>query len=123
MSARAVSFSPLDSELFGPLFTTDAMRSCFSDAAFVGSMLATEAALARSQRRLGLAPAALAPAIEAIRPENLDIAALGARTAIAGVPTIPFVQAVQARLPANLERSFHKGATTQDIIDTALVLR
>ena len=64
----------------------------------------------------------LAPAIEAIRPEDLDIAALGARTAIAGVPTIPFVQAVQARLSADLERSFHKGATTQDIIDTALVL-
>ena len=42
---------------------------------------------------------------------------------MAGVPTIPFVQAVQARLSAELERSFHKGATTQDIIDTALVLR
>ena len=39
------------------------------------------------------------------------------------MPTIPFVQAVQKRLPADLERSFHKGATTQDIIDTALVLR
>jgi 3-carboxy-cis,cis-muconate cycloisomerase len=118
-----MSFAPLDSELFGPLFATDAMRACFSDRAWVGSMLRVEAALARSEARLGLAPEALAPAIEAIRPEDLDIAALGVRTAIAGVPTIPFVQAVQARLPANLERSFHKGATTQDIIDTALVLR
>ena len=118
-----MSFSPLNSELFGPLFATDAMRACFSDTKWVGSMLAVEAALARSESQLGLAPAALAPAIEAIRPEELDIAALGVRAGVAGVPTIPFVQAVQARLPAELERSFHKGATTQDIIDTALVLR
>ena len=118
-----MSFSPLDSELLGPLFATDAMRACFSDTAWVGSMLAVEAALARSESQFGLAPAALAPAIEAVRPEDLDIAAIGVLAGVAGVPTIPFVQAVQARLPAELERSFHKGATTQDIIDTALVLR
>jgi 3-carboxy-cis,cis-muconate cycloisomerase len=86
-------------------------------------MLAVEAALARTQSRFGIAPQGLAPAIEAIRPIDLDIAALGVRAGVAGVPTIPFVQAVQARLSADLERSFHKGATTQDIIDTALVLR
>ena len=118
-----MSFSPLDSALFGPLFTTQAMRDCFSDAAWVGSMLSVESALARSQHQLGLVPEGLAPAIDAIRPADLDIPALGRRAAVAGVPTIPFVQAVQARLSAELERSFHKGATTQDIIDTALVLR
>ena len=118
-----MSFSPLDSELFGPLFATDAMRACFSDTAWVGSMLAVEAALARSESQFGLAPETLAAAIEAIRPEDLDIAAIGVRAGVAGVPTIPFVQAVQARLKPELERSFHKGATTQDIIDTALVLR
>ena len=118
-----MSFSPLDSELFGPLFATDAMRACFSDTAWIGSMLAVEAALARSESQFGLAPETLAPTIEAIRPEDLDIAAIGVRGGVAGVPTIPFVQAVQARLTPELERSFHKGATTQDIIDTALVLR
>jgi 3-carboxy-cis,cis-muconate cycloisomerase len=118
-----MSFSPLDSELFGPLFVTEPMRACFSDPAWIGSMLAVEAALARSESWLGLVPDALAPAIEAIRPQDLDIPVLGVRAGIAGVPTIPFVQAVQARLPSDLERSFHKGATTQDIIDTALVLR
>jgi 3-carboxy-cis,cis-muconate cycloisomerase len=113
-----MTFSALDSELLGPLFTAGAMRACFSDQARIGSMLAAEAALARTQHRFGLAPQALGSAIEAIRPEDLDITALGIRT-----PTIPFVQAVQARLSADLERAFHKGATTQDIIDTALILR
>jgi 3-carboxy-cis,cis-muconate cycloisomerase len=118
-----MTFSPLDSDVFGPLFATDAMRACFSDRALVGSMLAVEAALARSESWIRLAPEALALAIDAMRPEDLDIVSLGVRAGIAGVPTIPFVQAVQKRLPVDLEPSFHKGATTQDIIDTALVLR
>jgi 3-carboxy-cis,cis-muconate cycloisomerase len=72
---------------------------------------------------LGLAPRELAAAIEAISPDDLDIAALGRDTAIAGVPTIPFIKAVREKLPTELERAFHKGATTQDILDTALVLQ
>src|SRR3954451_11212637 len=118
-----MSFSALDSELVGPLFATEAMRAGFSDRARLAAMLRTEAALARAEARSGLAPEALAAAIEAIPAEDLDIAALGQGTALAGVPTIPFVKAVQARLPKELERSFHKGATTQDIVDTALVLQ
>ncbi len=118
-----MTFSALDSELVGPLFATDAMRACFADEARVGAMLAAEAALARAESALGLAPEPLAGAIEAIEPGSLDLAALGRKTALAGVPSIPFVKAVQARLPEALEKSFHRGATTQDILDTALVLR
>jgi 3-carboxy-cis,cis-muconate cycloisomerase len=86
-------------------------------------MLRMEAALARAQAGLGLVPDTLAPAIEAISPDDLDLEALGHGTALAGVPTIPFVKAVQARLPPALEPSLHKGATTQDVVDTALVLQ
>jgi 3-carboxy-cis,cis-muconate cycloisomerase len=118
-----MTFSALDSELLGPLFATDAMRGVFSDRARVAHMLRTEAALARAQAELGLAPQELAAAIAAISPDDLDIAALGRDTAIAGVPTIPFIKAVREKLRDELERAFHKGATTQDIIDTALVLQ
>ena len=118
-----MTFSALDSALLGPLFATAAMRAAFSDQARLAAMLEAEAALARVQARLGLVPDALAPAIEAVRADSLDAAALGAQTALSGVPTIPFVRAVQAWLPKELERSFHKGATTQDILDTALALQ
>ncbi len=118
-----MTFSALDSALLGPLFATAAMREAFSDQARLAAMLEAEAALARVQARLGLVPDTLAPAIEAIRADSLDATAIGAETALSGVPTIPFVRAVQARLPKELERSFHKGATTQDILDTALVLQ
>ena len=47
----------------------------------------------------------------------------GGKPPCPAVPTIPFVKAVQARLPPELERAFHKGATTQDVLDTALVLQ
>jgi 3-carboxy-cis,cis-muconate cycloisomerase len=118
-----MTFSALDSALLGPLFVTDDMRECFSDLARLRAMLAAEAALARAEARLGLVPEDLAAAIEAIPPGELDLAALGQGTVLSGVPTIPFVKAVQARLPPALERGFHKGATTQDILDTALVLQ
>ena len=118
-----MTFSPLDSLLLGPLFVTDAMRACFSDDARLAAMLAAEAALARAEASAGLAPAELAPALAGITPDRLDLAALGRQTAVSGVPTIPFVKAVQAMLPERLERAFHKGATTQDILDTALVLQ
>ncbi len=118
-----MTFSAVDSALLGPLFATVAMRDVFSDRARLATMLTAEAALARAQARLGLVPDALAPAIEAINADSFDLAALGERTALSGVPTIPFVRAVQARLPKDLERAFHKGASTQDILDTALVLQ
>ena len=118
-----MSFAALDSELVGPLFATGAMRDVFSDASRLRAMLAAEAALARAEARLGLVPAELAVAIEGIDSAALDVPELGRATALAGVPTIPFVKAVGAMLPPALEPAFHKGSTTQDILDTALVLQ
>src|SRR5215207_5157463 len=118
-----MSFSALDSALTGPLFATAEMRAVFSDRARLGAMLRVEAALARAEAGFDLAPEGWAAAIEAIAPGSLDLEKLGAETAVAGVPVIPFVKAVQARLPPELEAAFHKGATTQDVLDTALVLQ
>ena len=118
-----MAFSALDSALTGPLFATDAMRGCFSDLARLRAMLAAEAALARAEAEAGLVPHALATALDAITPTSLDAEAIGRQAAIAGVPTIPFVKQVGAKLPPELECALHKGATTQDILDTALVLQ
>lgn len=117
-----VTLSALDSDLVGPLFATDRMRACFSDEARVAAMLRAEAALARAEAALGLVPETLAPAIDGIAPASLDLPALGRQTAVSGVPSIPFIKAAQAQLPLELEKSFHKGATTQDVLDTGLVL-
>ncbi len=118
-----MTFSAIDSGLLGPLFATAAMRDVFADQARLAAMLEVVAALAQVQARFGLVPDALAPAIVAISADSLDVVALGEQTALAGVPSIPFVRAVQARLPEKLEQAFHKGATTQDILDTALAMQ
>ena len=118
-----MTFSALDSALTGPLFATEEMRAVFSDRARLSAMLRVEAALARAEARFGLAPEGLAAALEAIAPEALDLGRLGAETELAGVPVIPFVKTVQARLPNEIAAAFHRGATTQDILDTALVLQ
>ena len=114
-----MTFAALDSPLLGPLFTTPAMRDCFSAQAQLRAMLAVEAALARAEA--GLVPAALAPAIAALDPGSFDLHALGEATAVAGVATIPFLKALGAKLPD--PAGLHRGATTQDVVDTALALQ
>lgn len=100
--------------LDGWLFTTEAMQRCFGNATRLEAMLAVETALAIAQGRPDLA--------QAIQTTNPDPAAIGTKTATAGVPAIPFVEGVQAALPPSLEPFFHNGATSQDIMDTALAL-
>lgn len=118
-----MSLSALDSALLGPLFCTDAMRAVFADGARIAAMLRAESALARAEASVGLVPAGLADALDALPADALDPATLGRGTALSGVPVIPFVKAVQTALPPGFEAGFHKGATTQDIADTGLVLQ
>ena len=116
-------FAALDSALTGPLFATTEMHAVFSDRARLAAFIEAEAALAEAEARHGLVPSALAATIRKLNVDDFDIAAIGARTADAGVPTIPFVKAAEAMLPEKLRGSFHKGATSQDIVDTALALQ
>ncbi len=118
-----MTFSALDSALTGPLFATAGMASVFSDRARLAAMLKVEEALARAEAAHGLVPKGLAPAIRRLSPDDFDLAALGAETANAGVPSIPFVKALEAKLPERLRAHVHYGATSQDLLDTALVLQ
>jgi 3-carboxy-cis,cis-muconate cycloisomerase len=118
-----MTFSALDSALTGPLFATDAMRAVFSDSARIDAMLKVEVALARAEAAKGVVPKALAAALSRLTAADIDPGGLGAKTVDAGVPTIPFVKAVERKLPEKLRSDFHKGTTSQDILDTALVLQ
>lgn len=118
-----MAFSVLDSGLTGPLFAPSAMTERFSDTARLAAMLKTEWALAEAQQQQGLVPPTVAQAIAAITPAQFDLAALGQATALSGVPTIPFVSALRALVPKDCEAFVHKGATTQDILDTTLVVQ
>jgi 3-carboxy-cis,cis-muconate cycloisomerase len=118
----------LQSALFADMFGTAAMRDVFGDMAFVRSCVVVEAALARAQARLGIIPEAAAAAIskaaEAVLDNRaaLDLARLKRETETVGYPILPLVRqlAEQAR---EAGRYLHWGATTQDIMDSAVVLQ
>jgi 3-carboxy-cis,cis-muconate cycloisomerase len=118
-----MAFSALDSKVTGPLFSPAAMAAVFSDEARVAAMLRVEWALAEAQQRHGVIAQGLAEALAAIKPAQFDLEALGQATALSGVPTIPFVAALRALVPKDTEASLHKSATTQDILDSAMVLQ
>jgi 3-carboxy-cis,cis-muconate cycloisomerase len=119
-----MTVSPADGPVFGAVYGTDAMRAIMGERALLQRMLDTEAALARAQARLGLIPAEAAAAITAAaRVERLDMPALAAATRNTGFPVVGLVRQLSAAAGAEAGRWTHWGTTTQDIVDTALVLQ
>jgi 3-carboxy-cis,cis-muconate cycloisomerase len=86
-------------------------------------MLDFEAALARVQAAAGLIPADAAEAIAAAcRAEEFDLAALDAQAGLTGTPVVPLLDALRAVLPDEAAEHLHRGATSQDVVDTAAML-
>ena len=113
--------------LLDPLFATDAMRAVFSERARIQRMLDFAAALARAEARSGVIPAKAASAIQAeCRAEPFDLESLARDAASAGNLAIPLIKQLTERVrKADAEAAgyVHWGATSQDMIDTALVLQ
>jgi len=116
--------SLIDSTVFRDIFSTEAMRSVFSDENRVQKYLDFEAALARSQARLGIIPKEAAEEIcRHCRLAEIDFAKLKAQTERIGYPVLPLVQQLVALCRDGLGEWCHWGATTQDITDTATVMQ
>lgn len=119
-----MAVNPADGAVLGALYGTDAMRRAMGEDAFLQRMLDVEAALARAQARLGIIPADAAPAITAAADATrLDRAAMAAATRNTGYPVVALVRQLTALAGPEAGRWTHWGATTQDIMDTALVLQ
>jgi 3-carboxy-cis,cis-muconate cycloisomerase len=113
--------------LLGPLLRWDEVEETFSDRARVQGMLDFEAALARAEARSGVIPASAATAIEACCGMNrYDLAALAREATLAGNLAIPLVRQLTMLVreqDAEAARFVHWGATSQDTVDTGLVLQ
>ena len=119
-----MSVSPIDSSVYGGLFTTPAMRAAFADEARLQRMLEVEAALARAQAKLGLIPLQAAQEITARADvARFDLAEIGKATKLVGYPIVSLTKALSEACAGDAGRWVHWGATTQDIIDTGLVLQ
>ena len=103
---------------------TSAGDGIFTVAIHVEHMLRFEAALARAEARVGIIPNEAASAIaETCRVERFDVPALERDGRHAGTLAIPLVQQLIERVPREARPYVHWGATSQDAIDTALVLQ
>jgi 3-carboxy-cis,cis-muconate cycloisomerase len=118
----------LQSTVFGDLFGTAAMREAFGEPALFRNCAVVEAALARAQARLGIIPSDAAAAISQVAEavvggsQPLDFERLKRETATVGFPILPLVRQLAERA-GDAGRWLHWGATTQDIMDSAVVLQ
>jgi 3-carboxy-cis,cis-muconate cycloisomerase len=123
MTSFPSSTTVLDSILFRDAFGTPAMREVFSDASLIARYVEVEVALANAEARCGVIPAEAARDIAARADvASLDVEALRRETDIVGYPILPLVHQL-AKQCGEAGRYVHWGATTQDIMDTALVLQ
>ncbi|MFB9476487.1 3-carboxy-cis,cis-muconate cycloisomerase [Nonomuraea salmonea] len=113
------SADPADLGLLSPM---RGAAETTGDAAVLQAMLDAEAALTRAQAALGLAPAAAAEAVTAAcRADAFDLPDLVVRARSGGNPVIPLVADLR-RAAGPHSPYVHRGATSQDILDTALML-
>jgi 3-carboxy-cis,cis-muconate cycloisomerase len=112
------------SGLFDGTFARGGAAAAVSDAAWIRALLDVEAALARAAARLGLVSETAAATVgrACADPARLDLATVVARSADAGNPVPPLVRALQDAVGEDAARAVHVGATSQDILDTALVV-
>jgi 3-carboxy-cis,cis-muconate cycloisomerase len=123
MAAFPASTTVLDSLLFRDAFGTPEMREVFSDVRLISRYAEVEIALAKAEARCGVIPAEAAEEIaKRTDAAALDFDLLRRETDIVGYPILPLVHQMTKQC-GEAGRYVHWGATTQDIMDTAVVLQ
>ena len=105
-------------------FEDGAIAEIFSDARFIRTLLSVEAALAMAQASLDVIPTRAAEDIRAsAATAQIDLERVRIETERNGVPIIELVRQLREHVGGTASEWVHWGATTQDILDTALVLQ
>ncbi|HET9259400.1 MAG TPA: lyase family protein [Acidimicrobiia bacterium] len=113
-----------DDYFLAPGYTTSGMESIFSAEATVSSILEFEAALALALADAGIAAEEEATALAAACSEPVpDPSAILSSTWEKGTPLLDLRVEIAGRVDENSGRWFHHGATTQDAIDTGLMIQ
>src|SRR5579875_466986 len=110
-------------DLFAGLYARGEAAALVSGDAWLAAMLEVEAALARACAAAQLIPPQAAQRIaEACAPARFDLRTLAREAAQHATPVVPLVAALRAEVGPELARYVHLGATSQDILDTAMML-
>ncbi|MFJ7175511.1 3-carboxy-cis,cis-muconate cycloisomerase [Streptomyces massasporeus] len=114
---------PGDTGLLAPGWSGSPAASATGDDAFLRALLDAEAALTRAQAAAGLAPAEAATAVTGAADAGVfDVRSLAERARTGGNPVIPLVADLTKAVGDTHGPYVHRGATSQDIMDTAMML-
>jgi 3-carboxy-cis,cis-muconate cycloisomerase len=109
--------------LFQPIFVPSRVADVVSDRAWLAALLAAESALARAEARVGVIPVDAAETIAAsCEADRFDIAAIAEEARRVANPVEPLVRALVAEAGPEAGGWVHWGATSQDVLDTAMML-
>jgi 3-carboxy-cis,cis-muconate cycloisomerase len=109
--------------LLSGLFSHGPVAAQTSDVALLQAMLDVEVALMRALAKAGIAPAQAATEVaKAADACAFDMAAIGRGTADKGTPVPAMLSALRSTLSDEAAAHLHQGATSQDVVDTGLML-
>src|SRR5215472_18067773 len=112
---------PSPQRLFGGVLARGGADT--SAVAWLQAMLDAEAGLARALERAGLAPAGSgAEVTKAAVAADFDVAELGRLSLLTGNPVPGLARALTRKVGGPAARAVHRGAASQDIMDTAAML-
>jgi 3-carboxy-cis,cis-muconate cycloisomerase len=116
----------MSEEIFRPIFVPDEFREAVSGRSWLRAMLDAEAALAAAEAQVGLIPhKAVSDIVSCCDATLFDPKELGREGRAAGNPVPPLVKALTeavSEVSEEAARYVHKGATSQDIVDSAAML-
>jgi len=116
--------SIIDSDYYRDMFGSATMREVFSDESRLKAWITTEVALAKAQVQLGIIPKGIDEELARVaKVENLDVVEMKTDFDRVGFPILPFVKQLNKVCGPETARWVHYGATTQDILDTGMVLQ
>jgi 3-carboxy-cis,cis-muconate cycloisomerase len=114
----------IDSVFFRDLFGSEAMRAIFDDVSLLQKWLDVEAAIARGQARAGLIPDSTAEEItRQAHAENMDVEAIKHGIDQTVHPLVSVIWQLAEHCAGDAGGYVHWGATTQDVMDTAIILQ
>ncbi|MGW1407744.1 3-carboxy-cis,cis-muconate cycloisomerase [Streptomyces sp. NPDC002403] len=113
-----------DAGLLAPGRAGSPAETATGDSALLQAMLDAEAALTRAQAACGLAPAEAGRAVTSAAADagRFDVRDLALRARAGGDPVGPLAMTLAAAVEPDVRPYVHRGATGQDILDTAAML-
>lgn len=113
----------LEFAIYRNQFVPPEMRAIWSEESTISSWLKVEQALAVCQAELGVIEPGVAEQLLQLTYTDLDLAALTSDMALVGRPIVGLVKQLRGCVAEDQAKAVHYGSTTQDIMDTAMVLQ